>query len=417
MAKHNSEDLATRPTLQSLGGDAGVSEVFKLALRDAEKSHTGMLYGDEKRAGASDYTRGFGDCLNAIKNAVHGSSVVDGWRWVPPVPTETMVRAAAGAPESSDAKQDIENMWRAMLVAAPSAAMVARDFTNELGNTIRITIEGPTSTSENILTPMEVANLRSALDEHAVLAAPAGAQQAVAGWLFDRIGSELNPHFIQSGDEADRLRTGDFMHLPCSNHTNWRPLYAAPVAALAAPAAAEKSVISVEDSLRTRLRWSQEKVEQLEHENRELRGRIPGASFDDLMGSVRASKEKAATPAPEAAPIAWVHKDDPHRAISASQKAQALRDGGASASSVAAYSIAAYASTGTPGAAPSAKEGEAPGLVGWLLAEATRHEQSPWGNDPAVRAHIDTLRGWVSDLKGLLPLSPVPPRSNHDQRY
>lgn len=39
--------------------------------------------------------------------------------------------------------------------------------------------------------------------------------------------------------------------------------------------------------------------------------------------------------------IAWVHEDDPARAISAPQKAQMLRDGGASASSVKGYSIAA----------------------------------------------------------------------------
>lgn len=41
--------------------------------------------------------------------------------------------------------------------------------------------------------------------------------------------------------------------------------------------------------------------------------------------------------------IAWVHEDDPGRAISAPQKAQMLRDGGASASSVKGYSIAAVA--------------------------------------------------------------------------
>jgi hypothetical protein len=43
---------------------------------------------------------------------------------------------------------------------------VAREFTNELGNAIRITIEGPTSTSENVLTPREVVELQSALNDH-----------------------------------------------------------------------------------------------------------------------------------------------------------------------------------------------------------------------------------------------------------
>jgi len=41
-------------------------------------------------------------------------------------------------------------------------------------------------------------------------------------------------------------------------------------------------------------------------------------------------------------PIAWVHEEDSTRVISASQKAIALRDGGASASSVRPYSIAAF---------------------------------------------------------------------------
>lgn len=38
-----------------------------------------------------------------------------------------------------------------------------REFTNELGNRIKITIEGPTSTSENILTAREFAELREAI--------------------------------------------------------------------------------------------------------------------------------------------------------------------------------------------------------------------------------------------------------------
>lgn len=45
--------------------------------------------------------------------------------------------------------------------------MTIREFTNELGNRIRITIEGPTSTSENVLTPIEVAELRRALNTDA----------------------------------------------------------------------------------------------------------------------------------------------------------------------------------------------------------------------------------------------------------
>ena len=57
----------------------------------------------------------------------------------------------------------------------------------------------------------------------------------------------------------------------------------------------KKPVISVEDSLRTRLRWSQEKVEQLEEENRRLRGRLPGPSFDDLIAAASSSKKQGET--------------------------------------------------------------------------------------------------------------------------
>jgi hypothetical protein len=40
------------------------------AIQGLEASHTGMLYGDEKRNGVSDYTRGWGDCLGALKSAL-----------------------------------------------------------------------------------------------------------------------------------------------------------------------------------------------------------------------------------------------------------------------------------------------------------------------------------------------------------
>ncbi|NGO50478.1 hypothetical protein [Allomesorhizobium camelthorni] len=47
---------------------------------------------------------------------------------------------------------------------------VTRAFTNELGNRIKITIEGPTSTSENILTPVEYAELQAACAQPAAVA-------------------------------------------------------------------------------------------------------------------------------------------------------------------------------------------------------------------------------------------------------
>lgn len=80
----------------------------------------------------------------------------------------------------------------------------------------------------------------------------------------------------------------------------------------AAPAEENKPVISVEDSLRTRLRWSEERVEQLKHENRELRGRIPGPSFDDLMGGVQASKKETTTASPGASKVFIVATGETH---------------------------------------------------------------------------------------------------------
>jgi hypothetical protein len=39
------------------------------AIRSAEISHSGMTYGDEKNGAVSEYARGWGDCLKAIKGA------------------------------------------------------------------------------------------------------------------------------------------------------------------------------------------------------------------------------------------------------------------------------------------------------------------------------------------------------------
>jgi hypothetical protein len=40
------------------------------AIRRCEVSHTGMSYGDEKSGDVTGYTRGWGDCLKAVKKAV-----------------------------------------------------------------------------------------------------------------------------------------------------------------------------------------------------------------------------------------------------------------------------------------------------------------------------------------------------------
>lgn len=50
------------------------------------------------------------------------------------------------------------------------APSVVREFQNEIGNHIKITIEGPTSTSENTLTPIEATELSRALIEHSATA-------------------------------------------------------------------------------------------------------------------------------------------------------------------------------------------------------------------------------------------------------
>lgn len=58
------------------------------------------------------------------------------------------------------------------LAAAPATIAsltrkVERSFTNELGNLIRIVVEGPVSTHENIVTPLEAGMLRESLNEFA----------------------------------------------------------------------------------------------------------------------------------------------------------------------------------------------------------------------------------------------------------
>lgn len=68
----------------------------------------------------------------------------------------------------SDNDEAAEAAWDAAGVKVREGQQTVREFTNELGNRIRITIEGPTSASENVLTPMEAAELRSALDAHGV---------------------------------------------------------------------------------------------------------------------------------------------------------------------------------------------------------------------------------------------------------
>lgn len=136
----------------------------------------------------------------------------------------------------------------------PAPATV-REFTNELGNSIRITIEGPTSVSENILTPMEVRELAAALNCHsATPAAQVPAWQPIEtapkdcvflGWIraerwsaADGEGSGLS-HDVSQGDfcwwravlgspDGGYWDTGAGQIGDAQEVTHWMPLPAAP---------------------------------------------------------------------------------------------------------------------------------------------------------------------------------------------
>lgn len=71
---------------------------------------------------------------------------------------------------------------------------------------------------------------------------------------------------------------------------------------------------------------------------------------------------KAPAPSQQAEPAGWAHENDDTRVISAAQKAQALRDGGASASSVAPYSIKLLAAAPAQPEAPPVKPLDDPRL-------------------------------------------------------
>lgn len=87
----------------------------------------------------------------------------------------------------------------------------------------------------------------------------------------------------------------------------------------------------------------------------------------------------------EAAPAAWLHEEDSDRVVSAAQKATAIRDGGASASSVKPYTIAAYTHPQPAELAFDVEE---------MLTACV-----PGGNivDPQLVA--DNIRAWVAKRK------------------
>jgi hypothetical protein len=76
--------------MQLVGAKAAL-EWVKATLRRLECSHTGMCYGDEKSGKVSDYARGWGDCLAAMKSAVNDPKqaepaqaavpFIEAWTW------------------------------------------------------------------------------------------------------------------------------------------------------------------------------------------------------------------------------------------------------------------------------------------------------------------------------------------------
>lgn len=88
-----------------------------------------------------------------------------------PLVGEQVPPSISSAPTNSSPGRHVHIVPESTPSAARKAAPVTREFTNELGNAIRITIEGPTSVSENILTPMEANELRAGLNDHAARAA------------------------------------------------------------------------------------------------------------------------------------------------------------------------------------------------------------------------------------------------------
>ncbi|MGA7781146.1 MAG: hypothetical protein WCA85_26035 [Paraburkholderia sp.] len=87
----------------------------------------------------------------------------------------------------------------------------------------------------------EARRMLSAIDSVKCVAPPAADSTPVAGvpvaWLYDRIGSGLNPHLELASSNMDKRRVGladsngVLILSPDSNCTNWRPLYAAPASA------------------------------------------------------------------------------------------------------------------------------------------------------------------------------------------
>lgn len=121
---------------------------------------------------------------------------------------------------------------------------------------------------------------------------------------------------------------------------------------------------------------------------------LPGIDSGDLLADALAASERlsamAQPPAEAQEPAAWIHEDDPDRCISAAQKAAAMRDGGASASSVRPYSIPAYTHPAPQQAVPTSERvreekalrerDEAEEFIDALLDEVLGTDRPEWSS-------------------------------------
>ncbi|OUM00525.1 hypothetical protein [Variovorax sp. JS1663] len=114
-----------------------------------------------------------------------------------------------------------------------------------------------------------------------------------------------------------------------------------------------------------------------------------------------AASQRTEQQAGAAEPVAWMHQDDPARVISAVQKAQALRDGGASASSVKAYSIPLAHPPAADPVAAAGRLGVAVALLteclGPLEVSAAIIESEDGGE--AIETLIKQVRKFCTDAK------------------
>ncbi|RUR69035.1 hypothetical protein EJP67_18415 [Variovorax guangxiensis] len=184
--------------------------------------------------------------------------------------------------------------------ASATLAMANADLRLRRLQSLHLTAPAPSVPSASLTTPSKE---------------PAGAVAVRAGWnaCIRNVFSLTDQTADETADKAGDFERGRRFEAKCiaramnafgpDHCEELRDWFAAPGAAI--DAREQEPVISVEDSLRTRLRWSQEKVEQLEHENRELRGRLPGPSFDDLMACTSGNYPLASRPeAPTASTLA-----------------------------------------------------------------------------------------------------------------